>query len=95
MIIISPIVEELMTRTILKDAFKHQIVYILLSGLIFGSLHMISIGNNFFQLLFVIPYSALGCAFAKIYADSNNIWTNIFFHSLHNLICILLIFIGG
>ncbi len=95
MVIISPIVEELMTRVYLKDAFKHQIIYVLLSGLIFGSLHMISIGNNLLQLLYIIPYGALGCALAKIYADANNIWVNIFYHSLHNLICILLIFIGS
>ena len=95
MIIISPIVEELMTRVYLKDAFKHHIIYIILSGLIFGGLHMLSIGNDLWQLLYIIPYGALGCALAKIYDDSNNIWVNIFFHSLHNLICILLIFIGS
>ena len=95
MIIISPIIEELMTRVILKDAFKHHIIYVLLSGLIFGGLHMLSIGNNLWQLLYIIPYGALGCAFAKMYDDSNNIWVNIFFHSLHNFVCILLIFIGS
>ena len=95
MIIISPIIEELMTRVILKDAFKHHIIYVLLSGLIFGGLHMLSIGNNLWQLLYIIPYGALGCAFAKMYDDSNNIWVNIFFHSLHNFACILLIFIGS
>ena len=95
MIISGPIVEELMTRVILKDAFKHHIIYILLSGLIFGGLHMLSIGNDLLQLLYIIPYGALGCAFAKIYADSNNIWVSIFYHSLHNFICIILIFIGS
>lgn len=94
MIGIAPIVEELLTRVYLKDAFKHTIIYVILSGLIFGSLHMLSIGNNLLQLLYIIPYGALGCALAKMYADSNNIWINIFFHSFHNFICILLIFIG-
>ncbi len=93
MVILSPIIEELLTRELLKDTFKHQIIYILLSGLIFGSLHMLVLlqTGNLIQLLYIIPYGALGCALAKIYAKSNNIWTNIFFHSLHNFICITII----
>ena len=93
MVIISPIVEELMTRVILKDAFKHQVIYIVLSGLIFGLLHMMA-NQSVLEFFFLIPYSALGMAFAKMYYDSNNIWVNIFFHSFHNFICILIIFIG-
>ena len=93
MIIISPIIEELMTRVILKDAFKHQIFYIVLSGLIFGLLHMMA-NQSALEFFYLIPYSALGMAFAKMYYDSNNVWINIFFHSFHNFICILIIFIG-
>lgn len=96
-VIFAPITEELLTRTILKDTFKHYYIYILLSGLIFGSLHVLSVFNshNYLELLYIIPYGALGCGLAKIYHNSNNVWTNIFFHSLHNFICILIIFLGG
>ena len=96
MVLIAPITEELMTRVVLKDTFKHHFIYILLSGLIFGSLHVIGVADakNLLEFLFIIPYGALGCAFATMYYKSNNIWTNIFYHSFHNLICILLIFIG-
>lgn len=96
LIIIAPITEELMTRVILKKCFKHTIFYIILSGFIFGFLHVVlSISDNPLELLYIIPYSALGCALAKIYEKSNNVWTNIFFHSFHNLICILIIFLGA
>ena len=96
MVIIAPIIEELLTRLVLKDAFKHSIFYMLITGLIFGSLHITSvlINNNLLELLYIIPYGALGCALSKIYHNSNNIWTNIFFHALHNFIAILLIFTG-
>lgn len=93
MVIISPIIEELMTRIYFKKAFKNPYVYIILSGLIFGSLHLLSI-STLVEALYVIPYGALGCAFAYMYYKTENIWTNIFFHSLHNLIAIALIF-GG
>ncbi len=95
-IFIAPITEELMTRAPLKDTFKNPWIYIIISGLIFGSIHVMNVieSKNLLELLFIIPYGALGASFAKIYHDSNNIWVNITFHSLHNLIAILLI-LGG
>lgn len=96
LVIFAPIVEELMNRVILRNAFKHKIYYILWSGLIFGFLHVaFSLSNNYLELLYIIPYGALGCALAKIYDDSNNVCSNIFFHSLHNFICVLIIFLGA
>ena len=93
MTIMTPIVEECMTRAILKDTFKYSIIYYFLSGLIFGTLHMLS-ATNVSELLYIIPYGSLGFVFAMMYKKSNNIWTNIFFHSLHNLVAILIILIG-
>ena len=94
MVIAAPIIEELITRKTFKEVFSNQYVYIIVSGLIFGSLHLLS-ATNITEILYVIPYSALGCAFAKIYYNTDNLWTNIFFHSLHNLIAIIIIFIGA
>ncbi len=95
-ILIAPVTEELMTRATLKDTFKNPWIYIFISGLIFGSIHVLNIieSKNILELLYIIPYGTLGASFAKIYHDSNNIWVNITFHSLHNLIAILLI-LGG
>ncbi len=91
-IIFAPITEELMTRVILKDTFKNKWIYIILSGFIFGFLHIaFSLTDSLWEILFIIPYGALGSALAYIYYKSNNVWTNIFYHSLHNLLCILLL----
>ena len=92
MVVCAPVVEELMTRVILKDKVSN-IVYYSLSGLIFGSLHLLS-ATNLNEVFYVIPYGALGFAFAVIYKKSNNVCTNIFFHALHNSIAVLLILIG-
>lgn len=94
MVITAPIIEELITRKIFKDTFKNPWIYILVSGLIFGALHLL-VAESFLECLYIIPYAALGAALAKIYYNTNNIWSNIFFHSLHNLIAILLIFWGA
>ncbi len=97
LIIFAPIIEELLTRAILKDTFKNKWIYILISGFIFGFLHCTSfiIDNNLLELLFIIPYGALGSVFAYIYYESNNIWTNISFHALHNLLGLSLIILTG
>ena len=94
---IGPITEELLTRAPLKDTFKNKNIYIILSGLIFGSLHLISSleSHNLIEILYIIPYGALGCSLAKIYANSNNIWTNISFHAIHNFISLTLILVGA
>lgn len=90
MVVCAPVIEELMTRVILKDKVPN-IVYYTLSGLIFGSLHLLS-ATSINELFYIIPYGALGFSFAVIYQKSNNVCTNMFFHSLHNFIAVLLIF---
>lgn len=93
MVIVSPIIEELIIRKTFKDVLKNQYVYVIFSGLLFGLLHLL-VAESLLELLYIIPYAALGCAFAKMYYDTDNLWTSIFFHSIHNLIAIVLIFVG-
>lgn len=93
MVLVGPIIEELITRKVFKDVFNNKYVYILFSGLLFASLHLLA-STSFIELLYIIPYAALGCAFAKMYYDTDNLWTNIFYHSLHNLMAIIIIFVG-
>ena len=95
-IIIAPITEELLTRSILKNTFYHPIIYYTISAFIFGLLHVLpEIANgNMIELLYIIPYGALGFFFAKMYHETDNIWTNIFFHFLHNLIATILVAIS-
>ncbi len=93
-IIFAPFVEEGLTRICFKDVFKNKYIYFTLSGLIFGALHLIN-AKSPLEYLYIIPYGALGYSFAAIYKESNNIWTNIFFHAMHNAIAITIIFLGA
>ena len=70
MVICAPIIEELMTRVILKDKVPN-IVYYSLSGLIFGALHLLA-ATSLSEIFYIIPYGALGFSFAVIYQKSNN-----------------------
>lgn len=92
MIIIAPIFEELLTKVCFKKVFKNKYIYVLLTALLFGSLHLLSPGS---KLIHAIPYVLLGGTFSLIYYDSDNIWTNIFYHSFHNALAVILVFIGS
>lgn len=92
--IYAPITEELIFRKSIKDICDNKIIYILTSGLIFGGLHIISSLQNPMGLLYLIPYSALGCVFAYLYQKTDNIFSTITAHSFHNTLAFL-IYIRG
>jgi membrane protease YdiL (CAAX protease family) len=88
-VIIAPILEEILFRRTLFDIIKNKNVYIIISGLVFGSFHIIGIGESLYSWLYVIPYAALGVAFAYTYVKTSNLITSICLHSFHNLITVI------
>ncbi len=93
--IFAPFNEEIIFRKSLKTVIEHKWLFIILSGLFFGSLHVISSLDNFYDLLYIIPYSALGISFAYIYHKTDNIFSTIFVHLLHNGVLTILSIVGG
>lgn len=98
----APFIEEMIFRKSMKDIFlvKYnnkitKYLYILSSGLIFGSLHVIGQVTSMYDLLFLIPYCSLGIAFAMLYYKSDNIFSTISIHFLNNLVSIMLYLMGG
>ena len=91
-VIYAPIVEELIYRKSIRDIFNNDFLYILFSGLIFGYIHT-ALSSNDMEILYVIPYGIVGCAFAYIHTKTNNIFTSICLHALHNGIVTLTYFL--
>lgn len=89
-VLYAPFCEELIFRKSIKDFIHKDILYILISGLSFGFAHLLADLSNPLQLLYIIPYGALGISFAYTYAKTKNIWVSITFHMLHNFIAISL-----
>ena len=81
---LAPIIEELTFRKAFRDVFKNDLAFVIASGLVFGSLHVVLSFNSFWDFLYIIPYSSLGIAFATTYAKTNNIYVSIFMHMFHN-----------
>lgn len=88
-IIFAPLIEELIFRKTIKKIFKYKYLFIIISGLIFGILH-ISNFKDINEILFSIPYIIMGIDFAYIYYKTDNIFTTISFHLLHNLVLLII-----
>lgn len=92
--IVAPLFEELVFRRSLKELVKNKWVFIILSGVIFGGLHVIGTYKNPIDILYIIPYGSMGCAFAYLLSKTDNITLPIMVHMIHNTILVVIQMIG-
>ncbi len=88
--IFAPFNEEIIFRKSFKDVFKSKWVFAIISGLTFGLLHVIGNITSLYELLYFIPYASLGTVFALAHYKTNNIFTSIIMHFLHNSLILIL-----
>ena len=93
LIIFAPVSEELIFRRSIRDVVDNRYLYAILSGMIFGGLHAISSFNSMIDLLYFIPYCSLGITFGLLYSKTNNIFSTITVHAIHNGLALLLYFL--
>ncbi len=87
----APLAEESIFRLALSKFFNNKTLFIIISGLLFGSLHIIDKFTSLNDLLYIFQYSALGMCLAKAYSDSNNIYVSISIHFIQNFISAVLV----
>lgn len=87
--ILAPFQEEMLFRKIIRDFFKNKYIYIIISGLIFGLLHVLGTASGL-EYLYLLPYGFLGSMFALMYVKTDNIWCPIFIHFFHNTLLVLI-----
>lgn len=87
--IIAPINEEILFRKIFRNNIKNNILFILISGIFFGFLH-VSDASTLQQFLYIIPYSCLGISFAIMYVKTKSVFTSTFMHMFHNTVLTIL-----
>ena len=91
--ICAPIMEELVFRKSLGNCFKSQYLFIIVSGLLFGLLHIVT-SKNVYDFLYIIPYGLFGSIFAYIYYKTKTIFSTITIHMIHNTILVIISLIG-
>ena len=83
-VVIAPITEELIFRQSLKNIFQNKYLFIIMTGVIFGFAHIGFSVSSPSDLLYIIPYGALGSMFGIMLEKTNNIFVSTGFHLMHN-----------
>jgi len=83
-VLLAPIVEETVFRLSFNAIFKNKTLFIIVSGLFFGYLHVMSMPINILFPIYLISYAAPGLAFAYINKRTNNILVSTGLHLMHN-----------
>lgn len=92
-VLIAPILEELVFRLSFRYMFNDSLVFIFLSSLTFGAFHVLGTVTNWYDLLYIIPYSIPGIFFAITLEKSKNVFVPISLHFIHNGILMSLQFL--
>ncbi len=87
--IIAPFIEEITFRKTFHDLIPNKWIFAIVSGLVFGALHVISSATSPFDYLYIISYGALGFFFARSYSETDSVFTSMSMHMFHNTILTL------
>ena len=88
-VIWAPFVEEAAYRGAFKKVIKNKLLFVILSGGLFGLMHAIGEATFAITLATAMPYVVIGMVFAYSYAKTNNLAVNILFHLLYNSLAVL------
>lgn len=94
-VLYAPFVEELLFRKAIRKIIKGddkytKITYVIISAVIFGLLHVITLDASFYDLLMGIPYMVVGLSLGYIYSKTDNVFSTMQFHLMHNTILLIL-----
>lgn len=84
--LLAPITEELVFRKAFQNVFTKKWLFVIISGLVFGALHVIGYDlKSPLEILYILPYGILGASFAYMDYKLESVFPSISMHMLHNL----------
>ena len=87
----APVVEEAIFRGVFRRFIKNKVVFIAVSGIVFGLLHTLGLEENITKALIMsLPYITMGTFFAYIYAKTENIIPSTLCHMFNNIYVVLI-----
>ena len=87
---LTPFIEEIIFRLSLKKAIKNSTIFIIISSIIFSTLHLLS-NTKLIELLYFIPYFILGLTFSITYIKTNNVFNSILLHIINNTLTVIIV----
>lgn len=91
-ILYAPIVEEILFRGILRKFIKNKYVFIIMSSILFGLMHVIG-SESLIQYVYILYYGVSGLYLSYVYTKFNNLSFCIFIHFFMNFFATLSIFL--
>jgi uncharacterized protein len=89
---LAPLVEEGIFRLGFRQIIKDQYIFILISSLVFGLMHIFPTELPLAEALtYGIVYVSIGAALSWTYVKSNNIWYVILIHAINNFLSMLVL----
>lgn len=92
--LLAPFIEEMLFRKSLQDCFRNKLFFMIMSGLLFGLVHVLG-ADNYLEYLLIISYGALGFMFAHTLTKTNNIYCTIMMHAIHNGLLTIIAIVGN
>lgn len=86
--IFAPFMEEMIFRKSLRKVFDNDWIFIIISGLLFGLVHNITVLGKP-DMIYIIPYALFGGIFAYTYVKTNDIFVPMTFHLIHNTVLVM------
>ena len=95
-LLVAPFLEEIVFRLSFNKMSQNKHIFSFITGIIFGFIHIITSLSlkNPLNILILIPYSAMGVALGYAYKETDNIFSSLFMHILHNSISLFIIIIS-
>ena len=90
--IIIPFLEEISFRLEFKKNIKNKYVFLILTSLLFASMHLFTT-TKVIELIYVIPYIILGFTFSFIYYKTDNVFSSIIAHIIHNTLIVIMLLV--
>ena len=92
--ILAPFVEESIFRLGLRSVIKEKYLFIAISGLVFGFMHIFPTELPLYvALIQSIVYVAMGICLAYMYTETDKFWITIIIHALNNFLSMAAILI--
>lgn len=88
-LIYAPVLEEIIYRGFLRRLVPGDALFVLVSALVFGLVHMLHPGQSLAQMLYFMEYALIGGFLADLYVKSDNICLSMLGHFSMNLIAFI------
>lgn len=94
-VIYAPLVEESVFRGSVRRLIKNDVVFVVVSGLLFGLLHTLSETELLSFIINTLIYGAMGAWLASAYVKTNNMASNMLVHFYQNTLSVIIMILAS